>query len=308
LDTNGQPNEIVESIVPVWNSLIFFEVTPASFHQVSEVLAPDKERITIGGWFHGKPTKRPPRYKEAQLEKCPFVEADVPLEKWINSKYLNGDHQKEIQLYFQDHCSIELLDFLLEERYDELAESLSTQKWELIGPANRRHYSTLGRFGKGNRAEGIVAEFIRLLQSNVFAKFVQAATRLEPHQSFVEVRNFSSGCYTLVHDNVDQHGEEGLDVILHLADEFWDESVGGYHTYMDGDKELLTIIPVPNSLSLAFRDVGCMRFVKYANSAALGCHYDVALVVWEDPAKQHDDDDSNDDSKDDGNDDDFDDA
>ena len=30
----GQPDKIVKSIVPEWNSLVFFEVTPVSFHQV----------------------------------------------------------------------------------------------------------------------------------------------------------------------------------------------------------------------------------------------------------------------------------
>ena len=31
---NGQPREVVVSIPPVWNNFVFFEVTPASFHQV----------------------------------------------------------------------------------------------------------------------------------------------------------------------------------------------------------------------------------------------------------------------------------
>ena len=30
----GQPHQIVHSIVPLWNSFVFFEVTPTSFHQV----------------------------------------------------------------------------------------------------------------------------------------------------------------------------------------------------------------------------------------------------------------------------------
>jgi hypothetical protein len=30
----GQPDKIVKSLVPEWNSFVFFEVTPASFHQV----------------------------------------------------------------------------------------------------------------------------------------------------------------------------------------------------------------------------------------------------------------------------------
>ena len=31
---HGQPDQITTSLVPQWNSLVFFEVTPVSFHQV----------------------------------------------------------------------------------------------------------------------------------------------------------------------------------------------------------------------------------------------------------------------------------
>ena len=32
---HGQPSDIAESIIPQWNSFVFFEVNPVSFHQVS---------------------------------------------------------------------------------------------------------------------------------------------------------------------------------------------------------------------------------------------------------------------------------
>lgn len=31
---NGEPKEIFKNLIPVQNSFVFFEVTPASFHQV----------------------------------------------------------------------------------------------------------------------------------------------------------------------------------------------------------------------------------------------------------------------------------
>ena len=34
---DGQPNEIRRVLTPKWNTLIFFEVTPISFHQVNVV-------------------------------------------------------------------------------------------------------------------------------------------------------------------------------------------------------------------------------------------------------------------------------
>lgn len=35
VDRNGQPDRVVTSVVPHWNSLAFFAVTPTSFHQVT---------------------------------------------------------------------------------------------------------------------------------------------------------------------------------------------------------------------------------------------------------------------------------
>eukprot|EP00494_Astrolonche_serrata_P033079 UN33348 len=62
---NGLADKRVRSIIPEWNSVVFFEVSDKSFHQVAEVLT-DKKRLTVGGWFHGdkmlkpNPDKDPP--------------------------------------------------------------------------------------------------------------------------------------------------------------------------------------------------------------------------------------------------------
>lgn len=34
VDAEGQPDKVVVSKVPKWNSFLFFEVSPVSFHQV----------------------------------------------------------------------------------------------------------------------------------------------------------------------------------------------------------------------------------------------------------------------------------
>ena len=63
-DINGCPKTIAKSLVPALNSMVCFEVTPKSFHQVSEIICSDKTRLSIGGWFHGKSPNRPPKYIE----------------------------------------------------------------------------------------------------------------------------------------------------------------------------------------------------------------------------------------------------
>lgn len=76
-----------------------------------------------------------------------------------------------------------------------------------------------------------IAQFRRLIQSKEFIAYLQEVTGLtlthaqngrecvcrvvEPHVAG-EARKFSSGCYTMVHDNVAQHSEEGLDILFGL--------------------------------------------------------------------------------------------
>ena len=44
-------SKLVKSIIPEFNSLIMFEVSDKSWHQVSEVLE-DIQRLTVTGWYH----------------------------------------------------------------------------------------------------------------------------------------------------------------------------------------------------------------------------------------------------------------
>ncbi len=50
---NHIPQEVVKSYPPKWNAFVIFEVSPDSFHQVSEVNT-SNPRLSIAGWFHGK--------------------------------------------------------------------------------------------------------------------------------------------------------------------------------------------------------------------------------------------------------------
>ena len=44
-------SELIESIIPKFNSLILFEVSNRSWHQVSEIME-DIQRLTVTGWYH----------------------------------------------------------------------------------------------------------------------------------------------------------------------------------------------------------------------------------------------------------------
>jgi len=50
VDENNK-SKLVDSIIPEYNSLIMFEVSKHSWHQVSEILQ-DIQRLTVTGWYH----------------------------------------------------------------------------------------------------------------------------------------------------------------------------------------------------------------------------------------------------------------
>lgn len=50
-DVDGNPLKIVKEYIPIFNTLLLFEVSQKSWHEVAEVLS-DKKRFAIGGWLH----------------------------------------------------------------------------------------------------------------------------------------------------------------------------------------------------------------------------------------------------------------
>jgi Rps23 Pro-64 3,4-dihydroxylase Tpa1-like proline 4-hydroxylase len=50
-DENGKPGKVSRRYFPKWNSLMIFEVSKKSWHEVEEVIG-KKKRYAIGGWLH----------------------------------------------------------------------------------------------------------------------------------------------------------------------------------------------------------------------------------------------------------------
>ncbi|XP_039618947.1 prolyl 3-hydroxylase OGFOD1 [Polypterus senegalus] len=143
-DNHLQPRKILKSLVPSWNTLVFFEVSPVSFHQVSEVTSEGKCRLSVGGWFHGSSVERPPRYIEPVLPRNPHLQRDESLlNTWINAQYLDMSFQAQVQEEFEETSEILLKDFLQPEQYKMVSEALKESKirWNQIGPPNKRCYS-----------------------------------------------------------------------------------------------------------------------------------------------------------------------
>ncbi|MCH8519949.1 MAG: 2OG-Fe(II) oxygenase [Nanoarchaeota archaeon] len=51
-DNKNQPTLCENTIIPKFNQLNIFKVSEISFHQINEVLAQDKNRLSISGWYY----------------------------------------------------------------------------------------------------------------------------------------------------------------------------------------------------------------------------------------------------------------
>ncbi|KAM5263221.1 prolyl 3-hydroxylase OGFOD1 isoform 2-T2 [Ctenodactylus gundi] len=141
-DEHLQPKHIAKSLTPSWNKLVFFEVSPVSFHQVSEVLSEEKSRLSISGWFHGPSVIKPPTYLEPLIPRNPHIPQDHEiLYEWINPTYLDMEYQAQIQEEFEERSEILLKEFLKPEKFEKVCEALEKEvEWSICGPPNKRFY------------------------------------------------------------------------------------------------------------------------------------------------------------------------
>ncbi|XP_053808469.1 prolyl 3-hydroxylase OGFOD1 [Vidua macroura] len=178
-DEHFQPQQITKSLVPSWNTLVFFEVSPVSFHQVSEVVS-QKCRLSVSGWFHGPSVARPARHIEAPLARSPHIPYDHEiLYEWINQVYMDLDSQAQIQEEFEERSEILLKDFLKKEKYQLLCEALENEEihWSSRGPANKRLYEA----AEEDSLPDTLKKFLQLLRSEALFLLLSNFTGLKLH-------------------------------------------------------------------------------------------------------------------------------
>ncbi|XP_037104114.1 prolyl 3-hydroxylase OGFOD1 [Syngnathus acus] len=333
-DAHFQPQSIVKSLVPSWNTLVLFEVSPISFHQVSEVLSQDKCRLSLSGWFHGPSLERPPRHIEALVSRSEHLPRDETLLlEWINPLYLDISYQEQIQDEFEESSEIQLKDFLREEKFRQVCAALQSAEiqWTRKGPANKRCYKAACL----DTLPECVSACWELLRSEAFFLLLSNFTGLRLHYLCPaddddnddgdekkdkekkesskkdgnatgssnetskesepstptccgELRRWSHGSYTLLHDAEAARAEYALDLILPFNCAGWQSEFGGSTCYIanEEDEELLTIHPEDNSLALVYRDKETLKFVKHVNhrsnsDPSTGAFYDFSFVYYE---------------------------
>jgi len=206
-DEEGSPRKVVKSLIPEYNSLVFFEVVENSYHQVAEVLAHDKCRWSINGWFHGplkKDFRKSPRHEPAKT----FLEPSstkVNLHSWVSNDYLEPSIMDQIQEDVEISSYTFLKSFLKESVYQQIANDLTSQdiSWRMIGPPDIRHYEIADE----QTLPKLLRDFCDLFKSISFFQLLKKYTGLDlvPEKTkrpkmTLELQRWSSGCYTLLYD------------------------------------------------------------------------------------------------------------
>ncbi|XP_046743002.1 prolyl 3-hydroxylase OGFOD1 [Diprion similis] len=206
-DENGQPKCIVRSLIPEYNSMIFFEVSDKSYHQVSEVLSTDKVRMSINGWFHGPllEIERQPRpeiiYKYFNPE-----ETEVDLLSYISKIYLYETIVKKIQKTIEKDSFIYLPNFLLKNVYEKLCDDIKNEniKWEKTTPADVQNYEIANE----DTLPTVLKDFYNIFKSiHIFhllkqyteLDLIPEADHMKPRMK-IELQRWSRGCYMLIND------------------------------------------------------------------------------------------------------------
>ncbi|XP_068022691.1 prolyl 3-hydroxylase OGFOD1 isoform X2 [Melanerpes formicivorus] len=286
-DEHLEPEQIIKSLVPSWNTLVFFEVSPVSFHQ-----------------------------HEILYEWINQVYLDMDTQAQIQEEF-----EERSEILLKDFLQKEKYQLLC-----EALESQDIQ-WSSRGPANKRLYEAadedslpegLKKFLQFLRSEalflllsnftGLKLHFLAPSEEDEDAGEGQAADSAghsspkagqeetgagadgSPQQPASvaeaqdgeaqngsgstpvctgELRHWTHGHYTLVHDT--QATEFALDLLFYCGCGDWDPAYGGFTSYIakGEDEELLTVNPEENCLALVYRDKETMKFVKYINHQSL---------------------------------------
>lgn len=210
-DEDGFPRDVVKSLVPEYNSFVFFEVVDNSYHQVAEIMSHEKMRWSINGWFHGP--KRSIYRPQRPIRTKSLIEpnsATVELDSWISKNYLSSDIVKQIQEEVEANSYIFLQGFLKHDMYEAISADLTSQdiRWRTVGPADERRYEVADEQTLPRRLK----EFYNIFKSISVFRQLKVYTELDltpDNESMrpkmtIELQRWSQGCYTLMVDRTNK--------------------------------------------------------------------------------------------------------
>uniref|UniRef100_A0A8C3JBI9 2-oxoglutarate and iron dependent oxygenase domain containing 1 n=1 Tax=Calidris pygmaea TaxID=425635 RepID=A0A8C3JBI9_9CHAR len=302
-DEHFQPQHIVKSLVPSWNTLVFFEVSPVSFHQ-HEILYEWINLVYLDMDSQAQIQEEFEERSEILLKDFLKKEKYQLLCEALENKDIQwssrGPANKRLYEAAEEDSLPDILkkflQFLRSEALFLLLSNFTGLKLHFLAPSEEEEEEDAGE----GRAAGSPGD------SSPKAEQEEAdGAPCQPEQPddvpearggsgtpvcAGELRRWTHGHYTLVHDA--QATEFALDLLFFCGCEDWDPEYGGFTSYIakGEDEELLTVNPEDNCLALVYRDKETMKFVKYINqrsSARLKKHpnrtgfWDFSFVYYE---------------------------
>lgn len=206
-DKNGVPRNVVKSLIPEYNSLVFFEVANNSYHQVAEVTTPDKSRWSINGWFHGaiKEDTRSPR-SDVETNYIEPVNDRVVMKDWVTECYLFPGIVREVHHDIEQQSYTLLSHFLRDDVYEKIVTDLSSDAivWKKVGPPDVCNYEVADE----ESLPELLKNFYNMFKSITMFELLKEYTELDlvpgketmNPRMVIELQRWSAGCYTLICD------------------------------------------------------------------------------------------------------------
>ncbi|PNJ62652.1 OGFOD1 isoform 10 [Pongo abelii] len=292
IDEHFQPKQIVKSLIPSWNKLVFFEVSPVSFHQheilydwinptyldmdyqvqiqeefeesseilLKEFLKPEKFMKVCEALEHGDvewSSRGPPNkrfYEKAEESKLPEILKEC----------MKLFHSEALFLLLSNFTGLKL-HFLAPSEEDEMNDKKEAEAADITeeGTSHSPPEPENNQTAISNNSQQSNEQTDPEPEENETKKESSVPTCQG------ELRRWKTGHYTLIHDH--SKAEFALDLILYCGCEGWEPEYGGFTSYIakGEDEELLTVNPESNSLALVYRDRETLKFVKHINHRSL---------------------------------------
>uniref|UniRef100_A0A8D0EX73 2-oxoglutarate and iron dependent oxygenase domain containing 1 n=1 Tax=Strix occidentalis caurina TaxID=311401 RepID=A0A8D0EX73_STROC len=288
-DEHFQPQQIVKSLVPSWNTLVFFEVSPVSFHQheilyewISLVYLDMDSQAQIQEEFEERSEILLKDFlkKEKYQLLCEALEnKDI---QWSSRGPANKRLYETAEEDSLPDILKKFLQFLRSEALFLLLSNFTGLKLHFLAPSDEDEDGGEGRAADtaGHSSPKPEQEETEQHADNNPRQPDQPDNIPEAQDSQTqngtgtpvcagELRRWAHRHYTLVHDA--QATEFALDLLFFCGCEDWDPEYGGFTSYIakGEDEELLTVNPEDNCLALVYRDRETMKFVKYINHRSL---------------------------------------
>lgn len=166
----------------------------------------------------------------------------------INNTYLNDEALEQIKTVLNKEGVITLYGFLANDYYSKLLTKLKQFKFQNNYDPPRFSYKSFKL--EDNKLKPSLSLFI--------AKILNLNLQIDSDIIFC----FEHRDYTLMNDSSSEI--DGIKIILELTPN-WDESSGGYTSFIKNKEEVFRLYPIKNSLTIIKTKNEFKSFVKYVN-------------------------------------------